>query len=143
MSLYTKARELARGGTKPLDIAADLGIRVFFLPFKSIKGIALSLGSEKFILIDSGLTEIERQLVCGHEVGHILLHPGTNFLFVLENTYFYSKHEYQANRFACELMVGEKAEHYGQMISEAASSGRLDRLIEVVGQLVVGDDVEP
>lgn len=40
-------------------------------------------------------------------------------------------------------MVGEKAEHYGQMIREAASSGRLDRLLEVVGQLTIGDDNGP
>jgi Zn-dependent peptidase ImmA (M78 family) len=64
-----------RGGRKPLKIAADLGIRVFFIPFKGIKGIVLSLCSEKFILIDNGLTEIEQQIVCGHEIGHFLLHP--------------------------------------------------------------------
>lgn len=88
MSLYKKARDLAGSGEKPLKIAAELGIKVIFLPFKALKGIALSLGHEKFILIDSGLTEMEKQLVCGHEVGHFLLHPDTNFLFILEKTYF-------------------------------------------------------
>jgi aldehyde:ferredoxin oxidoreductase len=34
---------------------------------KTIKGIALSLQGKKFIMIDSDLTEIEKQLVCGHE----------------------------------------------------------------------------
>lgn len=128
---------------KPLDIAAALSIRVFFLPFKAIKGITLSIGSEKFILIDSGLTEIEQQLVCGHEIGHFLLHPATNFLFVLENTYFYTKHEYQANRFACELVLGEKAEQYECEIREAAARGRLKEMVEIIWRLAGGDESEP
>jgi len=139
MSLYKKARELARSG-KPLEIAASLGIKVLYIPLKVLKGITLSLGSERFIFIDSGLTEIEQQLVCGHELGHFLLHPNTNFLFILEKTGFYSKHEYQANRFACVLMLGEKAEQYQSEIQEAAAHGRLDRLVDVIGQLTRRDD---
>ncbi|MCL6480048.1 MAG: ImmA/IrrE family metallo-endopeptidase [Peptococcaceae bacterium] len=56
------------------------------MPFKAIKGVALSLDSHKFILIDTGLTETEQQLVCGHKLGHFLLHPAANFLFILERT---------------------------------------------------------
>ncbi len=65
MSLYKKAKALARDGKRPLEIAASLGMKVLFIPFKALKGIAISLGSERFIFIDSGLTEIEQQLVCG------------------------------------------------------------------------------
>jgi len=139
MSLYKKAVELARAGLKPLDIATALGIKVLFLPFKAIKGIALSLDSHKFILIDSGLTKMERQLVCGHEIGHFLLHPAANFLFVLEKTYFYSKHEYQANLFACELLLGEKAELYKCGVKEAAARGSLQEMAEVIWRLVWQD----
>jgi len=128
---------------KPLDVAAAMGMRVIFLPFKAIRGIALSLGSEKFILIDSGLTEMEQQLVCGHEVGHFLLHPDTNFLFILENTYFYTKHEYQANRFTCELVLGEKAELYECEIREAAVRGRLKEMVEIIWRLAGGDESGP
>jgi Zn-dependent peptidase ImmA (M78 family) len=135
MSLYKIAGELAGSGRKPLEIAADLGIKVLFVPFKEIKGIVLSLCSEKFILIDNGLTEIEQQIVCGHELGHFLLHPSTNFLFILEKTGFFSKQEYQANRFACTLMLGEEAEKYSCEIKEAAARGRLDRLVEVIARL--------
>lgn len=140
MSFYSEATELARDGKKPLEIAASMGFKIFLVPFKSVKGIALSLRTERFILIDSGLTEIEQQLVCGHELGHFLLHPDTNFLFILEKTYFYSKQEYQANRFACVLMLGEKAEQYSCEISEAASKGRLDKLVDIIGRLAEGDD---
>lgn len=58
--LHEKALELARDGMKPIDIAAVLGIGAHFLPFKTVKGIALSLGENKLILIDAGLTEMEQ-----------------------------------------------------------------------------------
>jgi hypothetical protein len=95
--LYKWVGELAGGGKKPLEIAADLGIRVLFVPFKEIKGIVFSLCSDKFILIDDDLTEIEQLIVCGHEIGHFLLHPSTNFLFILEKPGLYNKQEHQAN----------------------------------------------
>lgn len=135
MSIYKKARVLARDGKKPLDIAAALGIRVLFLPLKTVSGMAISLGKEMFILIDQGLSEIEQQLVCGHELGHFFLHPATNFLFVLEKTGFYSKHEYQANRFACELVLGETAQLYECEIKEAAARGKLKEMAEVIREL--------
>ena len=140
MSFCKWVGELAGGGRKPLEIAAYLGIRVLFVPFKEIKGIVLSLCSEKFILIDNGLTEIEQQLVCGHELGHFLLHPSTNFLLIMEKSSLYSKQEYEANHFACALMLGEVAEKYSGEIKEAAAHGRLDRLVEVVIRLAGGDE---
>jgi len=135
MSLYAEARKMAKSGKKPVDIARDLGINVKFVPFKKIKGIAISLGAKKFIFIDSELSEPERQFVCGHELGHFFLHPSTNFLFILKNTLFYSKQEYQANKFSCELMLGEKAEEYKYLINETASQGKLEKLVELVCRL--------
>ena len=132
MTSRDRVEELARGGMKPIDIAAELDIGVFLLPFKAVKGIALSLGSQKFIIIDKGLTEIEQQLVCGHEVGHFLLHGDSNFMFVLEKTFFYPKQEYQANLFAFQLMLGEKAGVYETEIKEAASCRSLEEMAEIV-----------
>lgn len=134
-----EALELARSGMKPIDIAASLGIEVQFLPFKSVKGIAMSLDSQKLIMIDKGLTEIEQQLVCGHELGHFLFHGESNFMFILEKTYFYPKQEYKANLFACELVLGEKAALYQAQIKEAASSHNLKSMAEVISYLV-GDE---
>ena len=143
MSLYLKARELARSGQRPLDIARGLGFKVFFVPFQKIKGLAISLGDNKLIMIDSGLADAEQQFVCGHELGHFLLHPSTNFLFILHNTRYYSKHEYQANRFSCELILGEKAEQYQYIISEVAAAGKLDRLVQLVWELSDKEDLIP
>lgn len=81
MGLYTKARELAKSGKKPLHIARELGIEVLFVPFQRIKGLALSLGSRKIIMIHNGLSEAEQQFVCGHELGHFF---GSSALLVQE-----------------------------------------------------------
>lgn len=133
---HQKALELARGGMNPFDIAAFLDIEVIFLPFKTLKGIAMSLGSHKFIQIDDGLTEIEQQLVCSHELAHFLLHGESNFMFILEKTYFYPKQEYQANLFACQLVLREKAELYQTQIKEAATGGNLKKMAEVISGIV-------
>ncbi|WP_051273603.1 ImmA/IrrE family metallo-endopeptidase [Desulfotruncus alcoholivorax] len=143
MSLYKKARELAKSGEKPLDIARSLGFKVFFVPFQRIKGLAISLGDNKLIIIDSGLSDAEQQFVCGHELGHFLLHPSTNFVFILHNTFSYSKQEYQANRFSCELILGEKAEEYKYIILEAAAAGKLDQLVQLVWGLSAKEDEIP
>lgn len=139
---YEQALELAGSGLKPIEIAACLGIEVLFLPFKTIKGLALALGSHKLILIDRDLTEIERQLVCGHELGHFLFHTEANFMFILEKTLFYPKQEYQANLFACQLLLGEKAGVYETEIKEAAGYRSLREMESIISCLVREDDGE-
>ncbi|AHF07269.1 ImmA/IrrE family metallo-endopeptidase [Desulfitobacterium metallireducens] len=129
---YQKALELARSGMKPMDIAAYLGVKVIFLPLKALKGIAMSLGTHKIIQIDEGLTEIETQLVCGHELGHFLFHTEANFMFIMEKTQFYPKQEYQANLFACQLVLGEKAGEYKTQLKEAASSRSLKEMVDTL-----------
>jgi Zn-dependent peptidase ImmA (M78 family) len=138
--LHEKALELARNGMKPIEIAACLEIEVCFLPFNTIKGIALALGTHKIILIDKGLTEMEQQLVCGHELGHFLFHAEANFMFILEKTLFYPKHEYQANLFACQLFLGEKAGVYETEIKVAAGCRSLREMEDRISYLVREDD---
>ena len=139
MSFYSKAKKLAKTDRKPIQLAKELGISLIFLPFASIAGMAISIAKEKYILINTSLSEIEQQFVCGHELGHFHLHPMTNFVFILRNTFFQSKHEYQANRFACELMLGEKTEEYKYLVSELCSRGRLDKLAEFIA-FALGDE---
>jgi len=132
MSLYTKAKKLSKTGKKPLELAEELGIKVLFLPLTSMAGLAISIAKKKFIFISSSLSELEQQFVIGHELGHFYLHPSTNFVFILQNTFFHDKHEYQANRFSCELLLGEKTEKYKYSISEVCARGRLDKLVEFI-----------
>ncbi|KAF1086152.1 hypothetical protein SPSYN_00893 [Sporotomaculum syntrophicum] len=143
MALYKEARILAKSGKKPSTIARDIGIKILYVPFQKIKGLALSLGNNKMIFINDGLPEAEQEFVCGHELGHFLLHPSTNFLFILQNTFYYGKHEYQANYFSFVLQLGERAEEYSNLISEAASSNDLQRLTRLVWELSEKEDDIP
>lgn len=133
---HQKALELARGGMKPTDIAAYLDINVIFSPFKTVKGIAMKLGPSKIIQIDESLSEVEKQMVCGHEIGHFLFHGDTNFMFIFEKTFFHPKQEYQANLFACQLILGEKAGLYETQIREAASGNSLKKMVDTVSYLM-------
>jgi len=134
-----KAREMARDGMKPIEIAAVFGIGVHLVPFETIKGMALSLGSHKLILINDGLTEMEQQLVCGHELGHFSLHGEHNFMFILENTLLYPKQEYQANLYGCKLLLGEKGECYETEVKAAASCRSLREMAGIIAALERGE----
>lgn len=136
MSLYSEARKIARRFGSPEEAAENMGITIIKIPFKSIKGAALSLGETKIIFVDSGLSYLERQIIIGHELGHFCLHPSTNFLFVQQKTLLHGKHEYQANRFVCELMLGEKAEEHKHAIAEVCAKHRLDKLAEFISSVL-------
>ncbi|MGB9903489.1 MAG: ImmA/IrrE family metallo-endopeptidase [Desulfotomaculales bacterium] len=105
-----------------------MGIKVTLAPFRNLNGMAVSLGKDKYILINENLTEMEQQFVAGHELGHFCLHPSTNFVFILQKTFFHSKHEYQANRFACELMLGKEAKKYRQILAELCARGKIKEI---------------
>lgn len=61
-------------------------------------------------------------------------------MFILEKTYFYPKHEYQANLFGCRLILGEKAGLYETEIKEAAGSRSLKEMAEIISCLVREED---
>jgi Zn-dependent peptidase ImmA (M78 family) len=134
--LYQKALELAKGGLKPLDIAAFLGIEVLFLPFKAIEGIALSLGSHKFIQINNALTEIEQQFVCGYELAHLLLQQSeSNVDSMQAQNCSYIKQQFQDNPVAGQMLLGEEAKIYHVQIKEAAASDSLKEMAEFVSTI--------
>ncbi|MCX7829245.1 MAG: ImmA/IrrE family metallo-endopeptidase [Thermanaerothrix sp.] len=117
----------------PERIAWEKGIKIIHLPFRSIYGMSLRLGRHKLIGVKSDLPEPAQKLVIGHELGHFVLHPKGNFFFVLTQTLFYGKEEYQANMFAAALMLGEDLVRYEPVVRELAA-GKADRLIKILKQ---------
>ena len=60
----------------------------------------------KYIVINSNLSQAERTFVCSHELGHAQLHPRANTPFMKEHTLFsVDKIEVEANTFAVELLL--------------------------------------
>jgi len=133
--VLVKTKRLARKGLKPIKIAKELGIKVILVSFEKLNGMAASLEKDKYILINSNLTETEQQFVAGHELGHFCLHPSTNFVFILQKTFFHSKHEYQANMFACELILGEETKKYHQILTYLCARGRIREIARFIDSL--------
>ncbi|HOV80969.1 MAG TPA: ImmA/IrrE family metallo-endopeptidase [Bacillota bacterium] len=131
---YTKiAEKLAReyATRDPVCIAREMGITVLYVPMSRICGLAVSLGEYKIIGVQADLPEEAQMLVIAHELGHFALHPkGNSFMFILDHTFFYGKHEYQANMFAYALRLGEKLTQYEPVIKELAA-GKVDKLISI------------
>ena len=135
MSLYDGARILASNGLKPTELADFLGFTLYYAPIGKFKGI-VSKERQNFILIDADLAETERQAVCAQQLGHFYLHQDLDYLSYLENNpEAYALHEYQANRFACILMLGNRAKRYESQIEAAARSGNWTQLIELLQQI--------
>ena len=114
----------------PETIATGMGIDVLYLPFCGMYGMACAVGENRLIGVDSSLDEHVRKLVIAHELGHFVLHPEGNFFFVLNQTMFYSKLEYQANMFAIGLCIGEEVARY-DFVKEIAS-GKIENLCKIL-----------
>lgn len=74
-----------------------------------IYGFYCHIRKNRFIFINSNLPERKKKFVCVHELGHIILHPDINTLFMRNNTYFsIDKIEHQANLFAIEFLISDE-----------------------------------
>lgn len=89
----------------PFEIADHLGILYQFgnLDFE---GCYMFLKNHRYIFINQGLPDQEKQLVMAHELGHAILHRKENCYFIRNKTLLLnSKNEIEANKFAVELLI--------------------------------------
>ena len=95
----------------PFRIAADRNIIVLLDDLgNTVRGYYLVFKRQKRIHIKSRLTEEEQRVVCAHELGHDILHPGINTPFLKHYTYLCTqKSEIEANTFAAYLLISDDA----------------------------------
>lgn len=92
----------------PFRLAKALGIIVMYENLGNILGYYSRTYRYKVIHINENSSENLQMFTCGHELGHAILHPDTNTSFLKSNTYFSTdKIEYEANRFALELLLND------------------------------------
>jgi len=95
------------GTRDPFLLASCLNLNVKFLEYSdNTKGYYIKVEKNKFIIINSNLTEDEKRIVLAHEIGHAVMHSSKEIHFLRENTLFpKGRHENEANKFAAELLI--------------------------------------
>ena len=95
----------------PFTIAQESGITLIQDPTLDVmKGIYTIIRRNRFIIINSNLSECMKKIVCAHELGHDALHQDFARKRALQEFMHYdmkSKPEYEANMYAAELLFGD------------------------------------
>jgi len=117
----------------PLEIIREMDITYFECPLREFNGFYHNkLGP--FICVSSDLSYEEKTITAAHELGHALLHPKLNTLFLSRYTLAVKgKYERQANTFAAELLLDDDIfeKYYGYTIDYIAKcEGVSQELIE-------------
>jgi len=96
----------------PYRLAQEIGIDIDEYPFRQIKGLILEIAGMITIVLNSNLPDWLKRVVLAHELGHRQLSPqGAGYFFLAEYTLMESRVEYEANKFAVELLTwGENPE---------------------------------
>lgn len=102
LNLITKYRT-----RNPFKLAESLGIIVKFVDLGEVRGLFKKILKNKYIFINSNLSEFDQRIVCCHELGHAILHSSSEYQFLIDNTSLLrkSKLEDEANLFASYLLI--------------------------------------
>ena len=104
----------------PFEIISNLNAIVIFYPLHGVKGFYQYFQRNNLIYIDEALDDVEKNFVCAHELGHMLLHQKINAIFMDSRTQLNTtKYEIEADRFAVDLLIpDETILENGQMTTE-------------------------
>lgn len=114
MTLSTQtAQELWQqwGTREPLELCDQLGIAVLMVQLpSSVRGFSFQVRDRRAICINRELERSLQRQVCAHELGHCLLHPQQNLVFMTEHTLQVSQRfEREADEFCAALLLDPAA----------------------------------
>ena len=112
MTIFEVVEELKEkyGTTDPFVLCEYLGVKVSISPLGSLKGLYTYIDNEPVIIISSTIKRIPQLLVCGHELGHHVLHSNIAMQGALREFTFFNmrdKTEAEANRFLANLNIDD------------------------------------
>ncbi len=93
----------------PFELCSALDVLVLNVPLSAeIRGFYQYAVNTHIIYLNQSLDDRQRKFVCAHELGHVLLHPQDNRIFLDTATHLLTTRlEAAANRFACHLLYPE------------------------------------
>lgn len=90
----------------PHELADAMDIHIIRYDLGVLRGYYFKKFRVKQIMLNSNLSRKEEEFVLAHEIGHSILHPDVNALFLQEKTFLSkAKYEQEANKFAVELLI--------------------------------------
>lgn len=100
------------GTCNPFRIAEALGIYVIYSDLPDVtSGLYYYIGNKKIILINQNLDERYAKITAAHELGHALIHPNCNYIFMSKSTLMNTKrYETEADYFCACLLMCENGE---------------------------------
>lgn len=125
------------GSTDPLVIAKYAGISVVICPLGNILGNYKLINRKRWIFINENISMDDPlfKIVCGHELGHALLHRKENCAFIKRKTLLLTSGiEREANLFASYLLISDELlqQYKGQTREQFCScTGFPNELIEL------------
>lgn len=90
----------------PYELADAMDIHIARCELGKLRGYYFRKFRVKQIMLNCELDRNEEAFVLAHEIGHSILHPNVNTLFLQNKTFLSkSKYEQEANKFAVELLI--------------------------------------
>ena len=90
----------------PFEIISARNAILIYAPLVDVRGFYQYFQRNHIIYIDENLPEKEKLFVAAHELGHMLMHKGTNAVYMDTHTCFNTnKFEIEANTFAANLLI--------------------------------------
>ena len=95
----------------PFSLASSLGIDVDCADLGSLKGFYIVYSRNRFVVLNTSLTESLSRIILAHEIGHDRLHRSIAENGGLKESSFFdmkSKPEMEANVFAANLLITDR-----------------------------------
>lgn len=115
---------------EPFELCEGLGVLTYFAPLPaSIRGFYFSAEGRRMICIGDELPKQQQKIVCAHELGHAVLHPDLDMVFMKAETQLaIEKYEREADYFCASLLLGSGVPEEARTIEGGLTVEGLSRL---------------
>lgn len=94
----------------PRELCDYMNITIIDTPLcTQIQGFFIRVENDFYIYINSALSEVDKIITLAHELGHRVLHPDLNSLFMTQSTLMRpTRYEAEADLFAAHLLIDDE-----------------------------------